>query len=182
MDLDSDSKARSDAAVWGPSITTRSGFTFRIRSASPSDEAALDDFFHHVTPEDLRYRFLTALDEVSDEQLELMTRIDHRRTENFLAFEINREDIIATAMLAADPRLENAEVAISVRSDYKHRGISWKLLEHVTEFARKRGISRLQSIQSRADYEAIQLEREMGFSVEGYPGDSTLVLLQKELA
>lgn len=166
---------------WTGQLSTHTGFIFQVRPANSADEAALDAFFKHVTADDLRFRFLAALDEVSDDQLALMTNVDHRRTENFLAYDMGVSDVIATAMLAADDDGKEAEVAISVRSDYKHRGIGWSLLEHVARFAAAKGVARLQSIQSREDHEAIELEREMGFTATPYPGDSTLVLLEKEL-
>ena len=166
---------------WTGQLSTHTGFIFQVRPAYPADEAALDEFFKHVTADDLRFRFLAALDEVSDDQLALMTSVDHRRTENFLAYDVGVGDVIATAMLAADDDGKEAEVAISVRSDYKHRGIGWSLLELVARFAAAKGVARLRSIQSREDHEAIELEREMGFTATSYPGDATLVLLEKEL-
>ena len=42
-------------------IVTNSGFRFHVRAAHPKDEAELSDFFKHVTPEDLRFRFLSGL-------------------------------------------------------------------------------------------------------------------------
>ena len=60
--------------------------------------------------------------------------VDHDRTEDFLAFD--GDTLIATAMLAADPEMERAEVAISIRADYKHRGIGWALLDHVARLPR----------------------------------------------
>lgn len=54
-------------------------------SAIKFHEAALADFFAHVTPEDLRFRFLSGMREVSHERLNAMIHVDHRLTEDFLA-------------------------------------------------------------------------------------------------
>lgn len=43
------------------------------------------EFFKHVTPEDLRFRFLGAVREVSHERLVAMTRSDDPHIHNFLA-------------------------------------------------------------------------------------------------
>lgn len=160
-------------------LVTRTGFRFDIRPACPDDEAALAEFFRHVTPEDRRFRFLTGLREVGHDFLIRLTQVDHDRTEDFLAFAEGGDMIIASAMLAADPDLTRAEVAISIRSDYKKRGLSWTLLEHLSRFAQAKGIKTLQSIESRDNHDAIRLEREMGFVATAYPGDATLVLVQK---
>jgi ribosomal protein S18 acetylase RimI-like enzyme len=84
-------------------------------------------------------------------------------------------------MVAADPDLERAEVAIAVSAESKHRGIGWTLLDHVAQYAAARGIGTLESIESRDNREAIGLEREMGFTMMPCPGDATLVLLRKRL-
>jgi N-acetylglutamate synthase-like GNAT family acetyltransferase len=166
---------------WRRDLVTRTGFRFHVRSATPSDEAALGDFFTHVTPEDLRFRFLTGLSKVGHDQLAAMTSIDHRLTENFLAFEDGGTAILATAMLACDDAMRTGEIAIAIRSDYKARGISWDLLAHVADYAEAKGLTTIQSIESSDNHAAIEIERQMGFIAAPYPGDATLVLVQRQL-
>ncbi|WP_106638961.1 GNAT family N-acetyltransferase [Allosphingosinicella vermicomposti] len=162
-------------------LTARSGAAFDVRATRPEDEAALGEFFTHVAHEDLRFRFLTALNTVGQELLEMMVDVDHDRTENFLAVDPASGTIIATAMVAGDEKKEQAEVALSIRADYKKKGISWTLLEHAARWAKARGFKSLESIESRENHQAIELEREMGFKAEQYPGDSTLILLRASL-
>jgi GNAT superfamily N-acetyltransferase len=111
--------------------------------------------------------------------LERLTKVDHERSEDFLAFD--GDTLIASAMLAADPAMERAEVAIAIRPDYKHRGVGWALLAHLARHAREKGIGLIESIECRDNVEAISVEKEMGFTATPYPGDATLVLLQKRL-
>ncbi len=162
-------------------LTTRGGVRLHIRAVQTSDEPLLTDFFRHVAPDDLRFRFLTGLTEVRHEQLAAMLSVDHRRAETFLAFDAGDHRLVAVAMMAGDPQLATAEVAISVRADCKHKGISWTLLDHVAHRAAELGFAALISVESWANHEAIELEREMGFSVTEYPGDSTLVMVRREL-
>jgi GNAT superfamily N-acetyltransferase len=84
-------------------------------------------------------------------------------------------------MLAADPDGKRAEVAMAIRADYKRKGISWTLLEHMARIAETKGIDTLESIEAHDHHEAIEMEREMGFTAAPYPGDATLVLLQSRL-
>ena len=162
-------------------LTTRTGFCFSVRPAIPSDEAALAAFFTHVTPEDLRFRFLTGLKTVGHDRLVAMTTIDHRQTENFLAFVDGEAEIIATAMLACDAEMKTGEVAIAIRPDYKAKGVSWDLLGHVAAYAKAIGLTTIQSVESRDNHAAIDMEREMGFVAGPYPDDPTLVLVQRHL-
>ena len=162
-------------------LTTRTGLCFNVRPARPSDEPALAEFFTHVSREDLRFRFLTGLKEVGHDRLVAMTTVDHRQTENFLAFVDGEAEVIATAMLACDADMKTGEVAIAICEDYKGKGVSWALLAHVAATAEARGLTTLQSIESCDHHAAIDMEREMGFVAVPYPDDPTLVLVQRKL-
>lgn len=162
-------------------LTTRSGFEFHVRPVEPADKKALADFFGHVSRDDLRFRFLSPIPEVRDSLLEDLVNVDHDHKEDYIALDIDDKTIIASAMIGANEDKSEAEVAIVVRSDYKHRGMSWTFLEYVIEEARRSGIKKLQSIESRSNHAAITLEKEMGFSARSCPGDASLMLLEFDL-
>jgi GNAT superfamily N-acetyltransferase len=161
-------------------LTTWKGFTFEVRPAQPDDEPRLADLFARLTPEDRRFRFLSGMPRIGHDMLERLTLVDHDRTEDFLAFV--EDELIASAMIAADPSKERAEVAIAIRPEYKNRGVGWALLAHLTRYAREKGIKLIESVECRDNVEAIGLEKEMAFTATAYPGDTTLVLLRKQLA
>lgn len=163
-------------------LETKSGFRFAVRPASEADDAALTAFFEkHVTKDDLRFRFLSPVQHVSQKQIEAMTHIDHRQTEDFLAFEPDRDEIIASAILAADKAMQTAEVAFTVHADYKGKGIESRLLEYVTAQARARGFKKLVAIETRENHCTITLERELGFKAKGIDGEPMLVMLEATL-
>lgn len=166
---------------WSNRIATRSGLSLDVRPAAPEDEALLEAFFGRVTPDDLRFRFLSPVRKPGHDLIAPLVQVDHKTTENFLAFAEDGETLVATAMIAAEPSLERAEVASAVRADFKHRGVGWSLLQLVADYARARGIKAIESIEARDNREAIGLEQEMGFTVASYPGDSTLILVRKNL-
>lgn len=168
--------------TWIADLVTRSGYAFHVRPAAPSDEAALAEFFTHVDKQDLRFRFLSAIQKVGHDQLQALVTVDHQRTENFLAIEPATGVIIATAMLAANETLTNAEVAVAIRADFKRAGISWTLLDHVARFAVAKGIRTVESMESRDNHEAIELERERGWTASACPGDPSVMVLRKTLA
>lgn len=167
--------------MWTRNLVTRGGLKVHIRPAQAEDENALAVFFSGVTTEDMRFRFLTALRTVDHSRLESMTHVDHRQTENFLAFVKGRPEIIATAMLACTDDMEKGEVAIAILPEYKKKGLSWELLTHVARFAEDKGVKTLESVESRDHRAAIDMELEMGFTASSYPGDTTLVLVQRTL-
>lgn len=161
-------------------VLTRSGLNLSVRPVRRDDAPLLKDFFAGVTPEDLRFRFLTAMLKVSDEQIAMMVDVDHKQTEDFLAF-IDDGTLVGTAMIAIDPSRERAEVAIAVRADYKGQGVGWTLLNHAAGYAKAQGIHTLEAVESRLNQKAIEVERDSGFTVKAYPGDATLVIVSKQL-
>jgi acetyltransferase len=167
---------------WTADLVTRAGDTLHVRPVEPTDEDRLAEFFRHVTSEDLRFRFLTGVREVSHDRIAAMTQIDYRRTMTFLAFDEDRHMVVAVATLAADPDRVRAEVALTVRSDRKQHGISWTLLDHVVRYAKAEGISVIESLESASNAAAIGLEREMGFVSHACPGDPTVRIVRRVLS
>ncbi|MDB5726316.1 MAG: family acetyltransferase [Novosphingobium sp.] len=166
---------------WSRHLTTRTGLRLHVRPARPADEGTVAEFFTHVTNDDLRFRFLTGLNEPGHERIAALTHIDHDRTEDFLAFTEDGSTMIATAMLACDAAMDRGEVAITIRKDRKREGIGWALLAHIARYAEANGVRTLESVENRENHAAIDLERDMGFTVEPYPGDPTLVLVSRKL-
>lgn len=162
-------------------LKTRSGVMLTVRPAGDNDDNILQELFHRVRPEDLRFRFLTGMKEVSSQRIHDMTHVDHRATETYIAFIVDEPKAVATAMLAGDAKGERGEVAISVRADHRGEGIGWALLSFVAQQAAARGLKVIQSMESRENHDAISLEREMGFKAEAYPEDTSVVLLSKAL-
>lgn len=177
-----DRRTPPEIKAWSADLTTRNGYVFRVRPAAPSDETELGTLFQHVDVDDLRFRFLSAIHKVGHDQLKALVTVDHEHVENFLAFDIASGRMIATAMLAADETLSCAEVALAIRSDYKRLGISWTLLDHVAAFAQAKGIRTLESIESRDNHQAINLERARGWIASACPGDPASMILRMTLA
>lgn len=160
-------------------LSTRSGIEVDIRPATTADEADLAAFFDSVSEEDRRFRFLSAAEHVSHEQLEPLVHADHFRTESWVGINRASGKIVASGVLACDGPLDTAEVAISIRGDHRGKGIGWAMLDFLAQQARARGCRRVISIESRSNHAAIELEREKGFVPEAFPGDPTLVVLSR---
>ena len=166
---------------WSAQLTTKAGMKLNVRPASGDDEQRLLDFFEDVTADDLRFRFLSGLRHVGQPLVHQLTELDHDRTEHLLAFDARDGALVASVMIAADERMEKAEVAVVVRSDLKGRGIGWAMLEHACDYAAARGIRRVECIEAADNRTAISLEQEMGFETREFPGDSTLRLVIRDL-
>lgn len=161
-------------------LVTRSGYRFLIRPVTARDEPALSGFFGQVSADDLRFRFLTSVGEVSHDRLVAMVASREEGMDSFLAVS-ERGEVVATAVLASDPEREHAEVAITVRSDMKGYGIAWRLLEYLVGCAQELGYASIGSIEDRENHAAVSLEREMGFTAEPVQGEPSLVLVRRTL-
>ena len=164
---------------WSAVTTTNTGVELKITPARAEDRAALERFFDRVTPEDLYFRFLSGMRKVDEQRLEAMLRDDDDFSIDFLALDRDEGEILATAMLVADAEFDSAELAICTREDAKNKGISWALLAHAANYAEAMGIRRIYSIQSASQSDALQLEREMGFTLRSQSDDPTTMLVEK---
>ena len=160
-------------------LSTRSGLQLNVRPATASDEAALATFFDQVSDEDRRFRFFSAAEHVSHDQLVPLISADHFKSESFLAFDAATGVLAASALLASDAALDTAEIAVSIREDYKGKGVGWAMLDLLGREAQARGIRCVMAIESRDNHAAIELEREKGFTPSPMEGDPTMVILSK---
>lgn len=122
-------------------LLTRHGTVLHVRPAREEDEPALAAFFANVSPQDLRFRFLTGVRVVSHERLSGMIRANDATSESLIAFD-DGGSIVAAAMLAGDDTLQTAEAAVAIRRDMKAHGIGWTLLDHLVGHAKQRDIAR----------------------------------------
>ena len=166
---------------WSAQLETKGGLKLNVRPAAPEDEAEMTRFLQDVSPEDLRFRFLSAVGKVGHSLVRPLVEIDHERTENLLAFDSCDGRLVATAMIAADDKMEDAEVAIMVRPDLKGRGAGWSMLAHSCDYAKERGYKKVHSVELGDNSGVIALEKEMGFVASPCPGDASLTMLSKTL-
>ncbi|MFD2578217.1 GNAT family N-acetyltransferase [Novosphingobium colocasiae] len=74
---------------------------------------------------------------------------DHFRSESYLAFDAGNGQLVGSALLACDKAMDTGEIAVSVRRDYKGRGVGWALLDFLGSKAQARDLRRVIAIESR---------------------------------
>jgi len=150
-----------NGSATSPSVaTTRAGIVLHIRKAQPADVGILADIYAHLTEQDMRFRLKRPIKQLESAELENLVDEAAGMT-SYLAFA--EDTAAACATLIRDPSRNSAEVILSVRPEWKGRGVSWTLLEDVMTRAAKAGLTRITSREFRDDREAINLQREMGF-------------------
>lgn len=168
---------------WAAVLQTRAGLQLYVRPTAPEDQATVRTFFADLTADDLRFRFLSAMPRPCDSLYDVLVKVDHVRTEDYLVFvdEGGGKRMVASAMLSCDPAIKTAEVAISVHPSYRNKGIGWTLLDFIARDAEARGMEVLQSIECPDNHGALEVEKDLGFEIRFYPDDPRLNLVSKRL-
>jgi hypothetical protein len=100
----------------------RDGAVVRLRRIRPEDEPLLQDLASHMSPQDLRLRFFTAMKGLTHQLAARLTQIDYDREMALIALAVDADQILGASRFAADPDNRQAEYRVEVRSDWNGRG------------------------------------------------------------
>ncbi|HTQ35066.1 MAG TPA: bifunctional acetate--CoA ligase family protein/GNAT family N-acetyltransferase [Stellaceae bacterium] len=158
----------------------RDGTPVTLRPIRPEDEPLLQDLFAHLSSEDLRLRFFAPMRELGHALGARLSQIDYDRE---MALVAQRDGVtLGVARYAADPDRLRAEYAVTVRSDWKGRGIGYLLMTRLIEVARAAGIAELVGDVLHENRRMLDMCRELGFRLRADPDDATLVRVSKPLS
>jgi acetyltransferase len=153
-----------------------------VRPVRPEDEGMFADFFTRVTPEDLRLRFFAPIKEFSHAFIARLTQLDYARAMAFVAIEEATGDMLGVVRLHADADHDSGEYSILLRSDLKGRGLGWRLMELIIEYARKDGIGLINGQVLRENTVMLQICRDLGFKIEYDPHEADICSVTLPLA
>ena len=166
---------------WEIDTTLDSVGPLRIRPIRPEDETLYEDFFAAVTMEDRRLRFFGSGPTITHDSLARFTQIDYAREMAFVAVEEATAKLLGVVRVIADPDYTDGEYAILVRSDLKGRGLGWRLMQHLIDYAKAEGLKELHGAVLAQNSTMLRMCSELGFTVEGDPGDSRLMRVVLDL-
>ena len=131
------------------------------------DEGQHLAFVRQISPEDIRFRFFSAVREFPHGQMARMTQIDYDREMAILAVRTDEPDQPTMGVVRAvtDPDNETAEFAILIRSALKGRGLGGVLMDKIIRYCRERGTRRLVGQVMRENTAMVALARSRGFEV-----------------
>jgi GNAT superfamily N-acetyltransferase len=124
--------------------TLRDGTRVLLRPILPEDKAELLDGFRRLSPESRYRRFLSPVDELTEEQLRNLTEIDYVDHFAWVAFDLGDAGhpgigVARYVRVVGEP--EVAEAAVTVVDDYQGRGLGTLLLEALGAVALENGIT-----------------------------------------
>ncbi len=122
------------------------GSSLLLRPIRPEDEPLLVAMFAKSSREDIRLRFFAPLREFSHAFAARLTQIDYDREMALCAMsppEAGPEEMIGAVRLIIDPNGESAEFAVFVRTDYKGRGLGYRLMAEILAYAYGRNVGHI---------------------------------------
>jgi acetyltransferase len=151
------------------------GEKFTIRPIRPEDAAAHADFFRRLTPEDVRYRFFSAMRELSAEQMARLTQIDYEREIAFVAVNDTTGETVGVSRLVRDLGGREGEFAVVVQPDMKGRGVARHLMQRLIDWGRSQGMTEMVGQVLADNQPMLAFVRRLGFSVRRTPGEEDVV-------
>jgi acyl-CoA synthetase (NDP forming)/GNAT superfamily N-acetyltransferase len=151
------------------------GQAFTIRPIRPEDAAAHAAFVKRVPPEDVRFRFFTAMKEISPEQMSRLTQIDYEREMAFIAVRDADGATVGVARLVREVGEASGEFAILVQPDVKGLGLASHLMERLIGWAREGGLADMTGMVLAENHAMLGFVRHLGFEIKRVPDEPEVI-------
>lgn len=126
-------------------VALRDGTRVRLRPIVPEDKALLLEGFRRLSPESRYRRFLSPIEELTEDQLRELTEIDYVDHFAWVALDLEEAGhpgIGVSRYVRIPGETEVAEAAVTVVDDYQGRGVGTLLLEALGAVALENGVRR----------------------------------------
>jgi acetyltransferase len=156
---------------------TSKGETYTIRPIRPEDAQAHGAFFGRLSPEDVRYRFFTAIRELSPEQMARMTQVDYEREMAFVATRPGpdgQEETVGVSRLVRDAP-EHGEFAVVVQPTMKGKGMAKHLMLRLLDWGRSQGMHEIVGQVLTDNKPMLGFIRSLGFTIHALPDEPEVV-------
>jgi acetyltransferase len=145
--------------------TARDGVRQIIRPIRPEDAEEHGAFFSRLSPQDIRYRFFSAMRELSSEQMARLTQVDYDREMAFIAVQEASGETVGVARLVCDSEDDEGEFAVIVQADMKGKGVASQLMRRLIDWARGRGVRAIVGLVLADNAPMLAFMRHLGFSL-----------------
>ena len=134
-----------------------------IRPVRADDAAGYAAAAKHCSIEDIRFRLLNGIRQVSQALIARFTEIDYEQTMAFVA-EGLRGDILAVTRLVRDGCQKSAEFAIIVRTDLQKQGLGTLMQNLLLDYASDLGLKEVWGLVDCENRKALNLVSKFGFN------------------
>jgi len=158
------------------------GETFTIRPIRPEDAEAHGAFFARLSAEDVRYRFFSAMRELSPEMMARLTQVDYEREIAFVAVRDTTGETVGVARLVGEVGSREGEFAVIVQPDMKGRGLARHLMQRLIGWAQARGMAAIVGQVLADNAPMLAFVRGLGFVVRRMPDEDGVVEARLDLS
>jgi acetyltransferase len=155
-------------------ITLADGTLLLLRPIRPEDGPALQELHSRLSPEEIRFRFLHPMKNLSPHLSARLTQIDYdREMALVLTWKSGSPEILGVVRITADPNIENSEFAIVIRRDMTGQGLGPMLLRRIIDYSKSRGIKYIYGEVLSDNLSMLKLAEAFGFKkrpVQDDPG------------
>jgi acetyltransferase len=156
------------------------GQHFTIRPIRPEDAEAHAQFFARLPREDVRFRFFSAMRELSPERMARLTQVDYDREIAFVAVRDPSGETVGVSRLVREAGTE-AEFAIVVQPDVKGIGLARHLMQRLLDWARAHGVAEIVGQVLADNAPMLAFVRRFGFEVHRMPDEDGVVEARLQL-
>jgi len=159
-------------------LWSRTGKALTVRFVEPRDAEALQSYFRSLSVRSRYNRFLGAISELPQTELDHFIHVGEDDRFSVIAV----ETIVGEARYAFEPDTASFEFGLSVDDRWQGQGIGSALLKNLECRAAAFGAERLFGDTLRSNDVMIGLARKSGFAFMPTPGDWKLVRFEKHIA
>ncbi len=138
---------------------------FTIRPIRPEDAAAHAAFLGRLSPEDLRYRFFSAIRKIQPQEIARMTDVDYEREIAFIAVRENNETAGVARLVRNELGGPSAEFAIVVDAAARRSGVAGRLMRAIIDWGKSQGITLIEGRVLADNAPMLAFIRRLGFTV-----------------
>jgi acetyltransferase len=145
--------------------TARDSERLTVRPIRPEDAEQHGAFFRGLSPQDIRFRFFSAMRELSPEQMARLTQVDYDREMAFIAVREASGETVGVARLVCDSDEAEGEFAVIVQADMKGKGVASHLMQRLIDWGRGRGLRAVVGLVLADNAPMLAFVRHLGFAV-----------------
>jgi GNAT superfamily N-acetyltransferase len=166
--------------------TLKDGRRVAIRPIRIDDVDPTKHFFEELSTPSRHFLFLGGVARLSDDALRRLCDPDQANDMAFVALEADTKAgtpprQVGVCRYAGAGSPQGAEISVAVADQWQHRSLGKRLLGHLIDYARERGVKRLYSMDSMGNTRMRKLARDIGFSERPDPDDSSQVICYLDL-
>jgi acetyltransferase len=157
-------------------VQLHDGTDIIIRPIRPEDAEIEQKFIRELSSEAKYFRFMSSLQELTQEMLVRFTQIDYHNEMALIAVKHdgNAEEEIGVARYVINLDKKSCEFALVVSDQWQRKGIGHQLMQRLMEVARDRGLERMEGEVLKNNFKMLELIKGLNFQISNHPEDTNI--------